>query len=231
MAKVICVNELIDYLDENFNDPVLIKAFNNEDFANDFASGHLCLGTVDYYRNNYEEDGRGDKKDSIAVFPMVIGLTDEKGFRNVYATQTEILTAIIFCMMEYDHTPKSKKLLREYFQQKENLGSYLCIVRDRRSFIENIASITFERVLDGDAIVPIVDKTKYFADKVEYVEKPDSMGFQKQSIQKYMVQQEFRIAFNFKVAGFDSAKKGQIKSAFLFKINSKIDCQIFEISK
>ena len=41
MAKVICVDELIDYLDENFNDPVLIKVFNNEDFANGFASGHL----------------------------------------------------------------------------------------------------------------------------------------------------------------------------------------------
>ncbi len=69
MVKVICVNELIDYLDDNFNDPVLIKAFNNEDFANGFASGHLCLGTVDYYRNNYEEDGRGDKKSFYCGFP------------------------------------------------------------------------------------------------------------------------------------------------------------------
>lgn len=230
MVKEICVQELIGYLDEHFNENVLIKVFSEEKHAKDFENGRLCMGTVEYYRHMYEDDGRGDKEDSMATFDCTVRLSDEKGTRTVPAVQKEILTSIIFCLMEYDHSRNSEKLLKEYFEQKDNLGSYLCIIKDRNSFSEQMNTVVFKEVIDGDAVTPIIEGKKFSAKKVKYVDKPDSTGFQKRNIKRYRMQQEYRYVLDFKASGLSAVGKGEVKSLLLFKINSTIDCQIFKIS-
>lgn len=167
MVKEICVHDLIKYMDEYFDGNVLIKVFSKEKHAKDFANGCLCMGTVEYYRHMYENDGRGDKDDSMATFDCTVRLSDEKGTRTLPAVQKEILTAIIFCLMEYDHSRNSEQLLNEYFEQKDNLGSYLCIINDRNSFSEQMNKIDFQEVIDGDVVTPIIEGKKFSAKKSE----------------------------------------------------------------
>ena len=232
MAKTISPNNLIKYLDNNFKGPVLIKVFSDEKYAKSFSDGKLCLGTVEYYRNKYEQDGRGDSGDSVAVYPIVFGVS-EKGrpfdIQNVYATQTNILTALIYCLMEYDHTEVSQNRLIQYFNQEENLGSFLCILENREEFNEQLKNINFVAIIEGDVFEPVI-RQPYLCNKVEYVDKPDSMGFQKRNIQKYMLQQEFRYAFNFNVNGLNQSQKGQLKSTCLFDVKKSIACTIFKVA-
>lgn len=231
MSNSVSPAELIQYLDDNFVEPVLIKIFNKVDHAIDFSKGYICLGTVEYYRKKYEQDGRGDSGDSIATFPIVFGISDKNSpstIHNVYATQTNILTALIYCMMEYDHSISSKKKVIDYFKQKENLGSYLCVIKNREHFNQQLNNLTFISMIDGDRFIPVI-RLPYVCGRVEYVDRPDSMGFQKKSISKYVLQQEYRYAFNFYAKGLTQSQKGQLKSTCLFNIGESIECDIFQV--
>lgn len=232
MTKKVTSRELIKYLDNNFDGKVLIKVFNDKKYASDFADGKLCLGTIEYYRNRYENDGRGDKDDSVSVYPVVLGVSDKVTpykIENVFATFTYLQTAFVFCMMEYNHSDESKNKLIDYLSSNENLGSYFCVIKDRKEFDKQIRMIKFVKALEGESVFPVLDLNRILSGPIEYVEKPDSFKLQKRNIKKYIIQQEYRYAFNLKVKGLRQDEKGQLKITCLFKTPNSIDCDIFEI--
>lgn len=232
MIKKMTIHELIEYLDNNFVDKVLIKVFSNEKYAHDFADGKLCLGTIEYYRHKYENDGRGDRDDSVTVYPVALGVSDKDTpfkIENVFTTFTYLQTAFVFCMMEYDHCDESRNKLIEYLTSDENLGFYFCIIKDRKEFDKQIRKIKFVKVLEGEKMVPILDLNRFLSGTIKYVEKPNSFELQKRNVRKYIIQQEYRYSFNFKVTGLRQDEKGQMRSTCLFETPNSIECDIFEI--
>lgn len=238
IIKDITIDELCSYLDRLPNDSIFLKIYNSKEKALSFLKGKLCLGTIEYYRNRYDGDGRGDKNDSKATHPIFVNWSyknDPMHSTNEQILVTGCLTSLIFCLVRYDHSAKSKIKLKELLSQENGLGKFICVIRNKSDFIKSLEKLELIREIDEanlDKFIPkFKNKIKNLThhDAVRYVERPDDSGFEKKNEQKYECQQEYRFCFDFVVDNMTPEQKGRLKGLFLYTINAPIECGIFNI--
>lgn len=233
------VDNLLSYLDQSTTEPVFLKIYDKKENALSFAKGELCLGTIEYYRNKYNGDGRGDCNDSKASYPFFINyspIDNPLQSTSKHGYMTYILTCLVFCLVLYDHSTGSKMKLKKLLTRQVTLGGYICVIKNRLKFINSLNNLKFIREINDN----MLDKfTPNFKDNVpiptlhgpvKYVNNPDDSGFQKLNVEKYSCQQEYRFCFDFNVDNMTTYQKGRLKGLFLYTVNEPINCVIFSIN-
>ena len=230
--------QLFNYLANNYSNNTLIKFFSCFEYAQQFANGFVCMGTLQYYRDSYEGDGRGDKTESINLFPYVAGQSffhnDEQycvdlDDKNGTLLDVEIrITALALCFFNFVNSETTKCNLNKLIFSEESLGQYICVIKNKSILINQLTRLKCIKCLDNSKAIPVINYERSCGGFVEYVDNPSGNGFQKKNEEKYMVQQEFRFVFGFTADGYKNMIKGLISSRFLFSIDDTIDVDIIE---
>lgn len=231
--------KLFNYLSNNYPNNTIIKFFSCFEHAQQFANGFICMGTLQYYRDSYEGDGRGDKTEAISSFPYVAGqifshngeryridLDDKNGILLDVEIRT---TALVLCFFNFSDTEATKCNLDKLIYLEESLGKYICVIKNKSAFIDQLTRLKCNKCLDNSKGVPVIDYKKSCGGFVEYVDNPNGNGFQKKNEKKYMIQQEYRFVFGFTAGEYKNMSKGLISSRFLFSIDDTIDVDIIAI--
>ena len=230
----ITIRDLIKHINDKYQGDALIKICTEASHAEGLAKGEVCLGTFEYFRKNFQGEGRSGEKDGVFSKEFVVGeefdsplgkttinlpdLQGEKG-RVEY-----ILTGLIFCLF---HFTNKTNIDAELIKSKGSLGKYFVVFESHKTLGEGFRFLQFDHTLTNNIVLEpkIEDGESIFCREVDYVDVPDGGGFQKQK--EYSYQNEYR--FCFKIDGFDAPKiYGSLSAQFIFKTHP-LECELFEI--
>ena len=234
-VKNITFNEFVESLQEN-SEPKYIKFFAQEKYATDLSAGKICLGTVEYYRQAYDGDGRGDQKESIetteGIAGEVIALRSGIRYLNTSPIQRgkpeivqDILQGLLFCCCRFVITKEGILNLLETARQ---MGPYCCVLSQKDLLTIQKTEKEYHSCLDKCSFVPTILSSPSKAGKVEYVSHPDSSGFKKIDLEEYRRQQEYRIVFSFRNKDNYLEPVGKVSARYIFKIEP-LQCPCFRL--
>ena len=217
---------LQEILIPNYPEGALIKIFNEEQYALNFAEGEICLGTLAYYRNIEDAgDGRADPKDCVTD-EETWGMGVAPDGKPIWYTKDDILTALVFCMFYYNPSnPNSFSNLKETIKK---MGKYVCIIdfKDHDILTGCFALSSFKKSLSKkyDFNIRLIGNGQ----NVEYVDKPDYSGFQKRKA--FASQQEYRYLFSLEKLRERFKDIDSISDQFIFKAKVMPSCFTFKIT-
>lgn len=234
--KRITIEELAKIVRQKYNGDAIIKFFNSEEHAIGFQKGDVCLGTFEYFRQNFKGEGRSGETDGIYTSDFIVGepfdtpigtvnidLLDKRG---VSGHASFILTGLLFCSF---HFVEGDQIFDDLVLSKKNLGNYVAVITNKDILGHAFSKLCYKNTITkGIDLKPkILDGDSIFCSDVEYTDTRNGSGFQKEK--EYAYQHELR--FCFKIEGKDAPNiYGSIAAQFIFS-TYPIQCELYELTE
>lgn len=208
-------NQLFDYLKCNYPNGALIKIFKDERWCDNLINGEYCLGTLEYYRNLENSDGRADKNDGVLQMGICgVAHCSDGGLYPMNLSSA--VTGLAFCLFHYKNDDRSKENLKKSIQ---DLGRYLCILKweDADSLYWKLACHQFYiKSLSGKHDSWAFDRLNGDNKDIVYCDEPDDSGFHKSL--SFESQQEYRYIFSLEHLRDQVTNIDQISDQFVFYV-------------
>lgn len=184
-----------------------VKIFEQEQYANDFASGKLFMNTLRYFKEYRDTAGelRGDPYEGLAAWYQPKKITLQIGDHEVKASDIahpiaihdqELLDKNAFCIYSLnsgDHKSISKETIDEFKRSIElhescfGLGNFCVVILNAQEFIDRIlSSIKINNISGKLGLVEYFKEHEYHGDF-----PAEKYGFHKRSF--FSHQREYRL--------------------------------------
>ena len=208
--------------------PLLVKFFDEENYANDFLNGILYSNRLSYFKRLEDHEGRGDKYEGGIFLPSdetTIRLTatanGDHNFESITIPPEDLAAAVrigpnwfdhmnIFCMYScYSSNVvdvskdgnRAKKIFIQIQDDTSALGDYIVAISDISAFL-----LRFQQAVSRKSYESMYGGVKYFnpeAGSPSFKYKEETIFMKRENFKH---QKEYRLAFDTGTVGSDAVK-------------------------